>query len=149
MLLVTGGWIGGSSLDSTESLRAGAAAWKVVTTGRLPRPMDSPALATLDNVLFLLGNFSYPHSQCIIEMALHWRWQRLQWWIWWHPLFRPCEGNMGDGWSHGAQEARTCGHNLIWRPNWRSSKLLLLMTWRYEAPLHFPVELEYNTTYLS
>ena len=34
----------------------------LVTTGRLPRPMDSPALTTLDNVLFLLGNFSYPHS---------------------------------------------------------------------------------------
>merc|ERR1712155_201889 len=62
MLLVTGGWTGSSSLDSTESLLAGAAAWRVVTTGRLPRPMDSPALTTLDNVLFLLGNFSYPHS---------------------------------------------------------------------------------------
>ena len=62
MLLVTGGWTGSSSLDSTESLLAGAAAWKVVTTGRLPRPMDSPALTTLDNVLFLLGNFSYPNS---------------------------------------------------------------------------------------
>ena len=54
VLLVTGGYSKGQYLDSTELLVPGSGSWRL-TTGLLPRPMDSIKIASVDNTLFLTG----------------------------------------------------------------------------------------------
>ena len=58
MLLVTGGWVGGTGgeLDSTELLVPGSGSWRLAT-GLLPRPMDSMRVATVANTLYLTGRY--------------------------------------------------------------------------------------------
>ena len=55
VLLVTGGWQGGwYPMLSTELLVPGSGSWRL-TTGLLPRPMDSMKIASVANTLFLTG----------------------------------------------------------------------------------------------
>ena len=54
MLLVTGGMNSPDILDSTELLVPGSGSWRL-TTGLLPRPMDSIKIASVANTLFLTG----------------------------------------------------------------------------------------------
>ena len=52
--MVTGGYYNDDRLDSTELLVPGSGSWRL-TTGLLPRPMDSIKIASVDNTLFLTG----------------------------------------------------------------------------------------------
>ena len=56
MLLVTGGWVGGTGgeLDSTELLVPGSGSWRL-TSSLLPRPMFAMRVATVANTLYLTG----------------------------------------------------------------------------------------------
>ena len=51
--MVTGGHFGDGYLDSTELLRPGSE-WQEITA-RLPRPMDSMRVTTVDNRVLLFG----------------------------------------------------------------------------------------------
>ena len=56
VLLVTGGWDGGSDyLDSTELLVPGSGSWRLAT-GLLPRPMAAMSVATVANTLYLTSS---------------------------------------------------------------------------------------------
>ena len=67
MLLVTGGRDEDYNyLDTTEFLRPGSD-WQVITSARLPRPMSGLRVATVDNRVFLFGEWNiscnlYPPS---------------------------------------------------------------------------------------
>ena len=54
--MVTGGWDDDdyNRLDSTELLRPGSG-WQEITSARLPRPMSSVRVNTLDNRVLLSG----------------------------------------------------------------------------------------------
>ena len=56
VLLVTGGYDGYDYLDSTEMLRPGSG-WQDVTSARLPRPMAGVRVSTVDNRVFLVGEW--------------------------------------------------------------------------------------------
>ena len=58
VLLVTGGQDYPDYLDSTELLVPGSGSWRLVT-GLLPQPMIDVRVATIDNVVFLLGRYQY------------------------------------------------------------------------------------------
>ena len=58
MLLVTGGQDYPDYLDSTELLVPGSGSWRLVT-GLLPQPMIDVRVATIDNMVFLLGRYQY------------------------------------------------------------------------------------------
>ena len=51
---MTGGYHSPTPLDSTELLVPGSGSWRL-TTGLLPRPMDSIKIASVANTLFLTG----------------------------------------------------------------------------------------------
>ena len=66
VLLVTGGYDGNNRLDTTELLRP-FSGWQEITSARLPRPMYGMRVATLDNRVFLFGEWNmscnlYPPS---------------------------------------------------------------------------------------
>ena len=48
-------------LDSTELLRPGSD-WQVITSARLPRPMDGVRVTTVDNRVLLSGKWSISHD---------------------------------------------------------------------------------------
>ena len=52
--MVTGGYNGEYSLDSTELLGPGSD-WQVITSARLPRPMAEFRVNTVDNRVLLSG----------------------------------------------------------------------------------------------
>ena len=52
--MVTGGWDDNNRLDSTELLRPGSD-WQEITSARLPRPMNSVRVTTVDNRVLLSG----------------------------------------------------------------------------------------------
>ena len=54
VLLVTGGYDGRNNLDSTEILRPGSE-WQVITSARLPRPMNGVRVISVDNRVILFG----------------------------------------------------------------------------------------------
>ena len=53
ILLVSGGWDGGSYVDSTELFDANVGGWS--TGAALPNPMSDLRAATIDNRVFLFG----------------------------------------------------------------------------------------------
>ena len=56
VLLVTGGWQGGwYPMLSTELLVPGSGSWRL--TGLLHRPMEGVGVATVDNTVFLTGDY--------------------------------------------------------------------------------------------
>ena len=76
---MTGGYHSPSPLDSTELLVPGSGSWRL-TTGLLPRPMDSMKIASVANTLFLTG----------VAIILH------------HTLF--CNFIMSGGWADEAYD---------------------------------------------
>merc|ERR1711860_184909 len=54
VLLVIGGYNGNNFLDTTEILRPGSD-WEVITSARLPRPMNGVRAITVDNRVLIFG----------------------------------------------------------------------------------------------
>ena len=53
--MVTGGYYNDDRLDSTELLVPGSGSWRL--TGLLHRPMEGVGVATVDNKVFLTGDY--------------------------------------------------------------------------------------------
>ena len=58
VLLVTGGYNSVELLDSTEILDTQGGSWQTLTTARLPAPRWRLAAGTVNNEVFIFGEFS-------------------------------------------------------------------------------------------
>ena len=72
MFLVTGGWNRKEgTLDTTEVLPSQSGSWRL-TGLLLPRPMSNFRVATIDNIVYLTGN--YFASIKVFENSFLFRW---------------------------------------------------------------------------
>ena len=55
VLLVTGGAMFGDILDTTEIYRPSTEEWQVISSARLPRPLQGVRVTTMDNRVLLFG----------------------------------------------------------------------------------------------
>ena len=66
--MVTGGF-NGDDLDSTELLRPGSD-WQVITSARLPRPLEGVSVSTVNNRVFLFGEWRQIQMNCYTFLTL-------------------------------------------------------------------------------